>query len=128
MIRLNISNLGRIIIGLGYLASAIFNITVTLRDPQPFLNYIIEYGSFDFINNLITKYIVPNSTMILVLVVLCEIITGVLILSKGIFIRIGLLLGIVWMVGLIPVPIAPPAVVNSILSLILLLLLFGKHN
>jgi hypothetical protein len=125
---LNLSNLGRIVIGLGYLASAVFNIVFTLRDPQPFLNYIVEYGSFDFINNLITKYIVPNSTMILVIIILCEIITGALILSKGIFIRIGLLLGIVWMIGLIPVPIAPPAVVNSMLSLILLLFLFGKHN
>jgi hypothetical protein len=125
---LNLSNLGRIVIGLGYLASAVFNIVFTLRDPQPFLDYIVEYGSFDFINNLITKYIVPNSTMILVIIILCEIITGALILSKGIFIRIGLLLGIVWMIGLIPVPIAPPAVVNSMLSLILLLFLFGKHN
>lgn len=125
---MNLSNLGRIVIGLGYLASAVFNIVFTLRDPQPFLNYIVEYGSFDFINNLITKYIVPNSTMILVIIILCEIITGALILSKGIFIRIGLLLGIVWMIGLIPVPIAPPAVVNSMLSLILLLFLFGKHN
>ena len=125
---MNLSNLGRIVIGLGYLASAVFNIVFTLRDPQPFLNYIVEYGSFDFINNLITKYIVPNSTMILVIIILCEIITGALILSKGIFIRIGLLLGIIWMIGLIPVPIAPPAVVNSMLSLILLLFLFGKHN
>ena len=125
---MNLSNLGRIVIGLGYLASAVFNIVFTLRDPQPFLDYIVEYGSFDFINNLITKYIVPNSTMILVIIILCEIITGALILSKGIFIRIGLLLGIVWMIGLIPVPIAPPAVVNSMLSLILLLFLFGKHN
>ena len=81
------SNILRIIFGLFYLAAATFNFTYTLRIPQPF-DAFVENALIPFYKDFLLSVVVPNSDLIILLVVVFEIAVGVLILSKRIFVHL----------------------------------------
>ena len=122
------SNILRIIFGLFYLAAAVFNFTYTLRQPQP-LDWFAENALIPFYKDFILSVVVPNSDLIILLVVVFEIVVGVLILSKRIFVKAGLVLGIIWALILVPLlPIGPPMLTNLILASLQAFLLRSEYD
>jgi len=120
---MNYSNIGRIVFGLVYIVAAIFNLIYTRQNIQLLWDWLLEGSQISFIKEALKKYIIPNSTLIIVLVVLFEFVTGLLILANGTFVKVGLALGLVWTLGLIPFfPVGPATAVNIVLLLIQLLL------
>ena len=126
---MNFSNIGRIIFGFGYIAAAIFNFIYTRQNIQLLWDWFLESGQIMFIKGALQKYIIPNSTLIITLVIILEFLTGLLILAKGIFAKLGLVLGILWTLGLIPFfPVGPATAVNIILLLIQLSLMRSDYE
>lgn len=123
------SNILRIIFGLFYLAAAVFNFTYTSRNPQPLYDWFAENALIPFYKDFLLSVVVPNLDSIILLVVVFEIVVGVLILSKQNFVKMGLSLGIIWALFLVPLlPIGPPMLTNLILASLQAFLLRKEYD
>ena len=97
MNRLNISRIG---IGLFYLVSSFFNLFHTMNNTQYLWIVCLENVRFSFQTQFLEKIVIPNEKFIVLLIVIFEIIVGLFILSKGLFVKIGLILGIFWVLSI----------------------------
>ena len=126
------SNILRIIFGLFYLAAAVFNFTYTLRHPQQlrlFYDSFAENALIPFYKDFILSVVVPNSDLIILMVVVFEIVVGILILSKRIFVKVGLSLGILWTLFFVPIlAVGPPMLTNLILASLQVFLLKKEYD
>lgn len=62
----------------------------------------LENAHFSFYREFLEKIVIPNETLIILLVVVFEFIVGMLILSEGFFVKIGLILAILWVLFIAP--------------------------
>jgi hypothetical protein len=123
------SNRVRIGFGLGYLVAAIYNLTFTLRTHQPLWDFFLENAHLSLYKDILINVIIPNGVLIVILTVIFEIVLGVLILNKLLIARIGLIIGILWVVFLIPMlPLGPEMLTNIILSAVQLVLLRKEYE
>jgi hypothetical protein len=60
----------------------------------------LENVRFSFQTQFLEKIVIPNEKFIVLLIVIFEIIVGLFILSKGLFVKIGLILGIFWVLSI----------------------------
>lgn len=126
---MNYSNIGRITFGLVYIVAAIFNFIYTRHNIQLLWDWLLEGGRISLIKEALQKHIIPNSTLIITLVVFFEFITGLLILTNGIYVKIGLALGLIWTLGLIPFfPLGPVTAIDIFLLLIQLFLFRSEYD
>lgn len=116
----------RMVLGSIYLFGAAVNLWFTLFNPQ------VYHG---FADSAITAYktlwdsvVIPNLTSWLVLVIIFEITVGTLILSKGNFVKIGLVCSIVFNTFLIPFWWFGWSLINLFLVLVQLPLLRGEYG
>jgi len=123
------SNRGRIGFGLGYLIAALFNLTFTLRTHQPLWDFFLENAHLSFYKDILINVIIPNGALFVILTVVFEIVTGVLILNKSLIARIGLVLGVLWVIFLIPIlPLGPEMLTNIILAAVQAILLRKEYE
>lgn len=95
------ANVGRVLWGLVFIASSVVNLTVTLPNPD-FYRTFAELTFFPFYRWLILNVAIPNATLITALVVAFEFAVGVMTLSKGRWVRWGLIGTGVWVVFIAP--------------------------
>lgn len=74
---------------------------VTLPHPEIFRSFA-ELTFFAWYRGLLTNVAAPNATAITALVVVLELAAGLLILSRGTAVRIGLVSTALWIVFLMP--------------------------
>ncbi len=96
---MTISNIGRSIFGFFYLISAGANLFHTIHHAEYLWIICLENVRFPLQKEFLERVIIPNETIIILLIVLLELVMGVLILAKGIYVKIGLGLGIFWVLG-----------------------------
>ena len=96
-----LARIGRVLWGLVFLASGVVNLVVTLPNPS-FYEVFAELTFFPFFRWLIVNVALPYAQVITALVVVFELAAGVLILSKGRAVRIGLIGTMVWVVFITP--------------------------
>lgn len=126
---MRLNNVGRVLIGILYLFSSLFNLIATLRNPDPLWNFFRETVNITLFETILNNWIIPNSTIVILLVVVFEVITGLLILSSGVLVKVGLIIGILWSISLIPYLAQPPFFyVNAVLAIIQALLLKGRYK
>lgn len=89
-------NVGRIIFGIFYLISAGFNLFHTINNTEYLWIICLENVRFPLQKEFLERLIIPNETIIILLIVSLEIVMGILILTQGIYVKIGLILGILW--------------------------------
>lgn len=95
------ANVGRILWGLIFIASSIVNLAVTLPNPG-FYRTFADLTFFPFYRQLILDVAIPNAILITALVVIFEFSIGVLTLSKGEWVRWGLIGTGIWVVFIAP--------------------------
>lgn len=123
------SNIGRIGFGFGYLIAALFNLIVTLRTHQQLWDFFLENAHLSFYKDILVNVIIPNATLFIILTVIFEIVLGVLILNKLVLARIGLALGILWAIFLIPIlPLGPEMLTNIILAAVQVILFRKEYE
>ncbi len=126
---MNWSDIGRIGFGLGYLVAALFNLTFTLRNPQPLWDFFLENAHFTFYKEFLSNVIIPNASLFILLTVVFEFVLGVLILNKLILAKIGLVFGVVWCIFLLPFfPVGPEMLTNIILAVVQAILLRKEYE
>ena len=93
---MSILNIGRLIIGIFYLVACIFNLFHTINNTEYMWTVCLENTRFSFQKEFLEKLIIPNEKLVILLIVIFEFVTSMLILSSGNFVKVGLILGIVW--------------------------------
>jgi hypothetical protein len=116
-------NIWRGVVGVAYLVAAGFNLFSTL--PEGDLGWFADSAWFPFLGDFVRQVVVPNQALFMGLVVVFEVAVGLLILSRGKFVDMGVTASVLWVLFLIPFlqpfPMAATNVVLAILQGILLL-------
>ena len=95
-------NAARLGFGAFYLATATFNLTVTLPDAAAPYKHIAHNLAWPGVDWLLLHLVVPAAVPLTVLLVAFEVGVGVLLLSKGQRVRLGLLAAVAFQVSLAP--------------------------
>lgn len=102
---MKLAEIGRMLLGLLYVGSGIFNLTVTTpgvrRDPAFYSKWVAR-PLVPFYKPLFAKIVTPHAVLLTVLVALYEFLIGGLICSSGRTVKIGLLGGMLFNLLLAP--------------------------
>jgi len=113
---IKLSNGYRVVWGLFFLASAVFNAVITLPNAERVLQAFEELSVPGA--DALLRALLPYSAGLIAVVVVFEALVGVLILSKGSWARLGIGVSIAWIVVLIPF-LSWYGVVNILLAITL---------
>ena len=89
-------NIGRFGLGVFYLIAAFVNLFHTIHNTHYLWSVCLENVHFSFYKVILEQIVIPNEQLIILMVIVFEFIVGMLILSKEVFVKIGLLLAILW--------------------------------
>jgi hypothetical protein len=106
----------RMVWGIFFLGSSIFNLTYTRVHPE-FYQQFADMALLSVYTDFIEKIVVPNAEIFTYLLVVFELAVGLLTLSKNIFVKVGLIASIIFILLLIPV-IPPYTFVNLLVVII----------
>lgn len=97
-------NAWRGVVGLFYLAAAVFNLTYTLpkTDEAGLLDGYADGAWFGFLETFVRDVLMPNDTLVMAAVVVFEIVVGWAILSSGDRVDLGVALSLAWVVAILP--------------------------
>lgn len=121
-------NVGRISLGIFYLVACLFNLFHTINNTQYLWTVCLENVRFSFYKDFLEQIVIPNEKLIVLLVVIFEFIVGVLILSKEIFVKIGLILGMLWVLFIAPFLPLNDIFGHLILGILQAMLLMGNYD
>jgi|Deesub1362A_J573_1020465.scaffolds.fasta_scaffold00005_322 hypothetical protein len=123
---MRIDDIARTAFGIIYLVGAAINLQFALLNPQVYK----EFADFAIIlyKTLWSSIVMPHLMTWIMLVVVFEITTGVLILSKGNLVKIGLAGCIIFNLFLIPFCWSGFALINLLFVLVQLFLLREEYN
>ncbi len=99
---MNKYNVGRIGLGIFYLVACFFNLFHTINNAHYIWIVCLENAHFSFYKEFLIQIVIPNEKLIILLVVVFEFIVGMLILSKEIYVKVGLTLAILWVLLIAP--------------------------
>lgn len=121
-------NVSRISLGVFYLVAGVFNLFHTVNNTQYLWAVCLENVHFSFYKEFLEQIVIPNEKLIILLVVVFEFTVGVLILSKEIFVKIGLMLAIFWVLIIAPFLPWVDILGHLLLGTFQALLLIGKYD
>ncbi|MFX0173086.1 MAG: hypothetical protein ACFE9L_14330 [Candidatus Hodarchaeota archaeon] len=125
---MNLYNVGRISLGIFYLVSSLFNLFHTINNTHYLWMVCLENVHFAFYKQFLEQIVIPNEKLVILAVVIFEFIVGVLILSKEIFVKIGLLFTILWVLFIIPFLPWSDIIGHLLLGTFQTLLLLGNYD
>lgn len=126
--KMNKFNISRIGLGIFYLIACVFNLFHTIHNTQYMWAVCLENVHFAFYKEFLEQIVIPNEQLIILLVVVFEFIVGVFILSKEIFVKIGLLLAILWVLIIAPFLPWVDILGHLILGMFQAFLLMGNYD
>ena len=94
-------NISRLFLGFSFLAASLVNLFLSVPHPENFQTYA-ALSWFPFYSRMISSLIVPHAAIFSTLLVLYEYTMGLLILGKGLSVRIGLWGYILFLIGIFP--------------------------
>jgi len=118
VISTTLRNILEIGFGLLYLIGAVFSAVYTFRHGKEFFGSFAEGAWFAPAKWFITKYVIPNPRIFTVTLILFQLLVAIALLSRGPFVSLGLLAGVVFSLYAVFVSNIRGAVVNIGLALI----------
>ncbi|MDH3683743.1 MAG: hypothetical protein OEV40_27795 [Acidimicrobiia bacterium] len=107
-------NIWRGLVGLAYLATAVFNAIYTLPRSSELDGYA-EGAWFGFLAEFMRDVFMPNGAAFMAAVIVFEILVGTLILTRGVAVDIGIVLSVLWVLLVLPFLAWPFPVANIVL-------------
>lgn len=95
------ANVGRVVVGLGFIAAAVFNTVITYPGATAVYEAFADL-SWPVFDVFVRDVVIPLAQPVTVAVVVFEFVTGTLVLSRGRRTRLGIGAAVVWHVVLIP--------------------------
>lgn len=121
-------NAWRAFIGLAYLAAAVFNGVYTMPRVDTGLDGYADGAWFAFLGDFIRDVFVPNGTLFMVLVIAFELAVGLLILSRGRAVDLGIWASLAWVVAVLPFLAWPYLLTNIALVVLQGVLLLRRYD
>jgi hypothetical protein len=115
----------RTIWGVLFLGGSIFNGSFTMLHPEVYQD-IANLSVLPIYTEFIENYVVEYPIVFTSLLVAFEFIVGLLILSKGVYVKVGLLASLLFTLSIVPA-IAPYTYLNLLLAVIPVYLLRNKY-
>lgn len=117
--------IGEVGFGLLFLVGAIFNLGYTLRHGEEFYGSFAENAWFPFSAFLIRWLVIPRASLFTILIIACQISVAILILSRGDFVKAGLIVGCLFCLVAAFVSSVGGAIGNLTLAALMALLAFS---
>lgn len=97
-------NVLRSSVGLFYLAAAAFNSIYTLprSEEEGFFDGYADGAWFPALKDFMNDVFSPNGALFMSLVIIFEVVVGVLILSRGLSVDLGVAASVLWVVAILP--------------------------
>ncbi len=95
-------NIARIVFGILYLGGAVANTTLTILNGTEFYYSFADAALIPFYREAWAILIVPNMTLFIALLITFEITLGLLFIIKRRFMKIALIIGIIFCLGTAP--------------------------
>ena len=118
--------IGEVGIGLLFLIGAIFNIAYTLRHGEEFYGSFAENAWFPPSKYLMLRLVIPHASLVTALLIIVQISIATLILSRGDFVEIGLILGCLFSLTAVFVSSIGGAIGNVTLAVLMAVLAFSR--
>ena len=110
-------NIVEIGFGVLYLIGAIFNSLYTLRHGNEFYGSFADKAILSISRNLIRRVVVPHAKLFTAMLIVFQLIVAFSILSRGIFVKLGLIAGAVFSFTVVFVSNTSGAIANLIMSI-----------
>ena len=94
-------NAWRATVGLAYLAAAVFNTVYTLPRSDELDGYA-DGAWFGFLEDFMREVFMPNGTAFMGAVIIFEIAVGILVLSSGRSVDVGVTASVLWVIAVLP--------------------------
>lgn len=120
-------NAWRAFIGVAYLAAAIFNTIYTLPRSDELDGYA-DGAWFPFLETFMRDVFMPNGDLFIILVIAFEVVVGILILSRSIYVDVGVSASVVWVLAVLPFLAWPYLLTNIVLALMQGVLLLHRYD
>jgi hypothetical protein len=120
-----LQTIGEIGFGLLFLVGAIFNLGYTLRHGEEFYGSFAENAWFPPSSSLIRRLVIPHASIFTTLLIALQIGIAILILSRGDFVKTGLIVGCLFSLVAAFASSIGGAIANLILAALMALLAFG---
>lgn len=123
-------NVWRAVIGVFYLAAAVFNLTYTLprsNEADIFEGYA-DGAWFGFLETFVRDGLMPNATLLMTAVIAFELIVGWAILGAGQRVDLGVAFSLAWVVAILPFLAWPYLLTNLALIVMQGVLLFRRYD
>ena len=124
---IEIANVVRIVFGFVMLAGAAVNAFFALTQPGIYDTFG-DMAILPFYRNLWRSLVVPNILVFLALTVLFELTTGILLLSEGAAVKVGMGMAILFFLALVPFWWKGGAIINVVFAVIMALLLCYDYD
>ncbi len=123
-------NVWRGVVGVFYLAAAIFNTVYTLpkTDEPALLDGYADGAWFPFIENFTRDVLMPNDQLLMLLVIAFEVAVGLLILSHGVRVDVGVAASVLWVLAILPFLAWPYLLTNIALVVLQGMLLLRRYD
>ncbi|NIA25681.1 MAG: hypothetical protein GWP04_08945 [Gammaproteobacteria bacterium] len=120
-------NIWRGLIGVAYLAAAIFNAMYTFSRSHELGGYA-EGAWFPFLKDFMSDVFMPNGELFMSLVIVFEIAVGLLILSRGTYVDMGVGASVLWVLLVLPFLAWPYLLTNIMLALLQGVLFLRRYD
>jgi hypothetical protein len=121
-----LQTVGEVGFGLLFLLGAIFNLVYTTRHGEEFYESFAENAWFPPSSFLTRRLVIPRATLFTALLIVLQISAAALILSRGDFVRVGLIVGCLFAFTAAFVSSKGGAIANLTLAALLALLAFSR--
>ncbi len=120
-------NVWRAVVGLAYLAAAGFNTAYTLPRSDELDGYA-DGAWFGFLGDFMRDVFMPNGAAFMSAVIIFEIAVGILVLSSGRAVDVGVTASVLWVLAVLPFLAWPYLLTNLVLAPVQGILLLRRYE
>jgi hypothetical protein len=122
----NWSEIGRIVFAIIFLLGAIANIVIVISTPEMYSGFA-DLSILSVYHSLWSRIVMPNLQFFIVSIAVFEFLIAILLLTRMLYVRIGMYLGIIFMLFLFPFWWSGGSIINLVFAFLLLLLAFEDY-
>lgn len=117
----------RAFVGLAYLGAAGFNTIYTLPRSDELDGYA-DGAWFGLLENFMRDVFMPNGFVFMAAVIVFEVAVGLLVLSRGHLVDLGVIASVVWVLAVLPFLAWPYLITNLVLVLLQAVVLLRRYD
>lgn len=120
-------NIGRGLFGLIFIAASAVNISTSLTQPEIYVDVYGELAAIEWYRDFIYGAFSQSVTLFVLLIAVGQLLVGILLLTKGLWVKTGITGGIIFLLAIAPLGIGSAFPSTVLMAVALLMLSIKKH-